>query len=226
MNRILHTDKNTFHVLLSPSFTIHTSMENMLNNWSDPKLRSYKIVELNTMQDAMDLAYRLPPIDWNKLVESHIDAFEIISNSVKNTLGNGSFIVEIDSHLMNPTELKETMFKRIKYHGERFNLFYNANDLICINIINPWTRNLIEIVNTLKTIPELNVKKIIRTPTHIKMIGLTDIGTTYEIRLWTTHLAQWARWIQKNELNPADYINLLKQYQDEQNRIDKNDLIR
>lgn len=226
MNRILQTNKNIFSVLVTPTFVINTSMEFMFNNWSDAKIRGYKIVNFNTMQDAIDYAYRLPIIDWNKMVNSHIDAFERISSSIKHSLQNGSFIVEIDSHLMSPDELKETMFKRVKFHGERFNLFYDANDIICINIINPWTQNIIEMANILKNIPELRIIKIIKTETHIKLIGLTDIGTTYEIRLWTTHISQWVRWIYKNNLNPIDYINSLKQYQNEQNIIDKNDIIR
>ena len=226
MNRILQTNANVFSVLVSPSFVTHTSMENMFNNWSDEKLRNYKIIDCSSMQDAMDLAYRMPIIDWNKIIDSHINSFEIIDSTIKNILKKCSFIVEIDSHLMNPLELKKTMFERIKFLGERFNLFYNANDIICVNIINPWTQNLIEITNILKNIPELRIKKILITPTHIKMIGLTDIGTTYEIRLWTTHLSQCVKWIHINNLPPSDYINLLKQFQKEQNAIDKNDFVR
>lgn len=225
MNRVLKID-DKFQVLCTPSFTSHASFEMQLNNWTDAKLRGYKVVEFETLQDAMDLAYKFPIVDWNRLVNFHEDAYEIITDAVKKSLHNGTFIVEIDSHLQNPTELKETIFKRVAHRGERFNLFYDANDIICINIINPWTRNLVEIANVLKNVPELRIKQIYNTPTHITMIGFTDVGTTYEIRLWTSVIAQWARWVHENKLNPYEYIGMLKQLKETQKRIDDNDMIR
>lgn len=225
MNRILKY-KDKFSVLITPTYTTSPSFEILLGNWTDEHLRGFKVMEFADLESAMEMAFKYPSIDWNKLVSAHEDSYQLISNSVKNNLSNGSFIVEIDSHLMNPTELKETMFKRVKHHGERFSLFYDANDIISINIINPWTQNLVEIANLLKTVPELRIKKMITTPTHITLIGATDIGTLYEIRLWTSIFAQWARWILYSNLDPKLYINMLGQLKEKQNVIDDGDIIR
>jgi hypothetical protein len=219
MNRILQNN-NKFQVLTTPSYVSAPSMELMLGAWSDEHLRGYKIVSFTSLQDAMDLAFKYPPINWNKLVNIHEDSFRIITNSVKKNLQQRNFIVEIDNHLMNPSELKETMFKRIEHLGERYNLYYNANDVICINIINPWTKNLYEITTLLKNIPELRIKKIHKSKTHITLIGLTDVNTTYEIRLWTTLMAQWARWIHMNKLEPQQYFYMINQIIETQKNVD------
>jgi len=219
MNRILQTN-NSFQVLVTPSYVTAPSMELMLGAWSDEHLRGYNIISFSTLQDAMDLAFQYPPVDWNKLVSVHEDSFRVISQAVKRILQNGNFIVDVDYHLMDPTEIKETMFKRVSHFGERYNLFYNANDVICINIINPWTKTLNELVTILKIIPDLRIKKIYRTKTHITLLGLTDVGTTYEIRLWNTVMAQWARWIYTNKLEPMKYAYMINQLIATQKQID------
>lgn len=227
MNRILkNSDNNSYQVLVTPTYVSSPSMEIFLGNFMDEKIRGYYIKEFRTLQDAMDLAFKYPSIDWNKLVNMHEDSYVIITNTIKKALANSSFIVEIDSHLMDPTELKETMFKRVAHYGERFSLFYDANDIISVNIINPWTRNVNEMANLLKVIPELHIKKIIRTKTHLTLIGRTDVDTVYEIRLWTSMIAQWARWIHINNLNPRAYIGMLSQIIAKQKIIDDGDIVR
>lgn len=225
MNRILELN-GKFQVLVTPTYVDSPSFELMLGNWEDKNLRGFHIREFDTLQDAIDLAFKYPSIDWNKIVSLHKDAYHIIVNSIKNNLRDGKFIIELDSKLMSPIEIKETMFRRVYFHGERYNLFYNANDVICINIINPWTKNLIEIANLLKNIPELRIVNLYKTKTHLCLVGVTDVGTTYEIRLWTTLMAHWTRWILINNLNPNHYIKLLNQKIEEQYRIDNGDAIR
>lgn len=226
MNRILQNNDGRYQVLITPKYTSNPSMEMILGNFFDEKLMGYSIANFDTLQDAMDVAFAYPPIDWNKLVNMHIDSFQDITKIIKNTLSNGNFIVEIDSHLMDPTELKETMFRRIKNNGNRFSLFYDANDIISINIINPWTRNIVEIANTLKFSPKLNIKKIIHFKTHISLIGVTSVDTVYEIRLWTTIMSQWVRWIHRNNLNPTLYENMIPQLINKQKIVDDGDIIR
>ncbi len=217
---------NKFLVLETPDYVSSPSMEVILGDFSEPNIRNYKITEFNTLQDAQDRAFMFPPISWNKLVSIHEDAYRTIQNAVKRNLERGNYIVELDSHLMDPTELKEMMFRRVSNFGERFTLFYDANDIICINIINPWTANLVEIAHILETDPELRIKKMIRTKTHISLIGETDVGTMYEIRLWTTLMAQWAKWIHMNKLDPRVYVNMLAQIQSKQDVIDGGYIVR
>ena len=80
--------------------------------------------------------------------------------------------------------------------------------------------------NLLKVIPKLHIKKIIRTKTHLTLIGRTDVDTVYEIRLWTSMIAQWARWIHINNLNPSAYIGMLSQIIAKQRIIDDGDIVR
>lgn len=219
MNRIReYNDK--FQVLLTPTYSTSPSMEIMLGNWSDAKLRGFKVVEFSTMHDAMGLAYQYPDINWNKIASIHTDSFDKITNIVNSTLKKNNFIVEVDSHLMDPLEIKNTMFDRVGKMGERYTLFYNANDVICINIINPWYHNLNIIASILRQIRELRIKQIIKTRAFICLIGVTDVGTTYEIRLWTTVVSQWARWIYTNNLDGTKYLHLLSNLTDTQNIID------
>lgn len=221
MNRIREIN-DMFQVIITPSYSTSPSMEIMLGNWSDTKLRGFKVVEFPTMHEAMDVAYRYPDIDWNKLVSIHEDAFETINKSVRSVLKKYNCIVELDSHLMDAEEIKNTMFNRVIKLGERYTLFYNANDVISINIINPWYRNLQMMAENLRTVPELRIKQILRTKTNIILIGVTDVGTTYEIRLWTTVVSQWARWIYTNNLDGAKYMKLLNTLNDVQTVIDSN----
>jgi len=225
MNRILQVG-NKYLVLITPVYISNASMELLLGNFLDEKISGYHVVSFSNLQDAMDLAYKFPMIDWNKLVNLHIDSYHVITNAIRIALSNSNYMVEFDSHLNDPTKIKEIMFKRVIHHGQRFSLFYDMNDIISINIINPWTQNIIEISKLLKVLPELRIKKVIKTKTHIKLIGTTDADTTYEIRLWTSLIAQWVRQIYNNNLDPKLYANILEQNIEKQKIIDASDIIR
>jgi hypothetical protein len=82
MNRILQYD-NKFRVLITPSYVSSPSMELILGNWNDEHLKGFHVLEFKTLADAMDLAFKYPSIDWNKLVNIHRDAYKIITSSVK-----------------------------------------------------------------------------------------------------------------------------------------------
>lgn len=221
MNRIRQYNGN-FQVLVTPSYNTTPSMEIMLGNWVDEKLHDFRVVEFSTMNDAMALAFSFPDIDWNKLVNIHKDVFLKINDIIKKILRENNFTVEFDPVVLTPKELKNTMFDRVMSRGARFSLFYNVNDVICFNIINPWSANLSKIASILNTIPELRIHKTTKSKTSIKLLGVTDVGTTYEIRLWTSIISQWARWIQSNNLKPALYADTLQNLLEEQKRIDAN----
>jgi len=226
MNRILQVSDNKFLVLLTPNYVSNPSFELLLDNFSDENIRNCKIVEFPTMESAMELAFKYPSIDWNKLVLIHEDAFHSLRQIIKQVLEHGNYVVELDSHLMSPREAKEAMFNRVMILGNRFNLYYDMNDIICINIINPWTKNLLALTNILKNIPELRIKKIFQTKTHIKLIGLNDVGTVYEIRLWTDLLAQWARRLYIHKLNPELFLSELPRIMHDQKIIDDGIVLR
>jgi hypothetical protein len=252
MNRIRkYNDK--YQVLITPTDVASPSLERVIGGWTDQyyternfhiefpndnvdrhinelltdaQIYNFSITEFNTLQDALDLAYKFSDLDWNRLVSIHQDVFPDLRSIIKENLHDNNFIVELDSKLLNPTELKETIFDRVMLHGSRFNLFYNSNDVISFNIINPWSSNLESIVNILKSIPQLRIKKIYKTQSCIRLIGITAVDTTYEIILWTTLMAQWARWIKNNHLDADKYKHILQKLIAKQKIIDDSVIIR
>jgi hypothetical protein len=189
---------NKYQVLITPHQDFNNSMEIMLGGWDTEDLRDYEIRTYDSMNQAQCIAFRHPPIDWNKLVSIHKDAFYDIDIILKDIIAKQKYIVEYEKKIMTGDEVKNIMFNRVITSGKRFNLSYNLNDVIGFHIINPWTKNLWEISEKLSNIPQLQIKKKFMNDGIIKLIGLTDFGTTYEITLWPTLLSNWARWIYKH----------------------------
>jgi hypothetical protein len=216
MNRILKNN-NRYQVLITPSYRFDAGYGLLLGCWSDPNLSGYSVKEYDRFDEALDEATQHPPIDWYKLVLFQKDVFVNLRKIIRNILEQGNFIAEFEPHLMTPEELKTTMIRRVSQLGNRFRLTYNLNDCIGFHIINPWQKNLEELAMILKSIPELRITKILPDEGVIKLIGTTDMGTTYEIVLWTTMMAQYARWVDKNpsaSLEKRKYIlNQMKKNQ-------------
>lgn len=197
MNRI-RKYKNKYQVLITPHDNYNYDLEKMFGHWTDDHLKCYHIKEFETMEDAMNEAFKYPELDWYKLIEFHKDIYIKLKNIIKNELIKHNFIVEFESKIMIDEQLKHTMFERVSKFGKRFQLNYNLNDIIGYHIINPWGKNLREIYNVLKNNSNLRIIRKECTNGVIRMIGETDIGTNYEIVLWTTLIAQWARWVIKH----------------------------
>lgn len=199
MNRIRHHN-NAYQVLLTPHLKFAPSMELLVGNWDDEHLRGFSIVEYPTLPEAQCHAMRLPDIDWYKLVRMHIDYVHSLEKIINGTIQRHKFIVNLETKVMTPQELKEMTFRRVQNLGERYSVTYGANDIISFCIVNPWTKNLDELAHILTTIPELRIKrhKIYNKKIN-HLIGLTELGSTYEIRLWPTILHHWAVWEYENK---------------------------
>ena len=123
---------------------------------------------------------------------------------------------------MTADQVKETMFDRVMKLGKRFKLNYNLNDIIGYHIINPWGKNLREIYKILKSNKNLRIVRHEYDNGVIRAIGETDIGTNYEIILWPTLIAHWARWSLKHPEISAESKELaLKDILSTQNQIEK-----
>ena len=111
---------------------------------------------------------------------------------------DNKLIVELQPKIMTAEELKNTIFDRVLALGKRYTISNDLNDIIGYHIINPWTHNLREIFNILKTNQKLRITKVHTVNNVIRLIGNTSIGTTYEIVLWPTMISQWSRWVSMN----------------------------
>ena len=203
MNRIRKYN-NKYQVLITPHHKFDIGFELMLGNWTDDNLRNYHIKEFTDMDDAMEEAFNHPDVDWEKMVIFHKDIYAKLYKLIKAELDFGEFIVELEPRIMQGNEIKEIMFNRVMTLGKRFKLNYNLNDIIGYHIVNPWSRNLKEIFNLLKSKKELRIVRYETDHGVVRMIGETDIGTNYEIVLWPTMISQWSKWVTKHPEIPNE----------------------
>lgn len=227
MNRIRKFG-NKYQVLITPTFIYSPSMELMLGNWTDEKLRNYQVIDFSDLQSAQCEALKWPDIDWYKLSLIHKDAYYDIYKQIKSDIYQHKFMVDIEGKYSQPDVIKEIMFDRVLANGNRFSLAYNMNDIIGFHIINPWTKNLEELSKILERDRMLKIYKKYESHGVITLIGITDVSTSYEIKLWPTLLSQWARWTYYNRYNNKTSVALdsLKEIVMMQEKIDKNFVIR
>ncbi len=227
MNRI-RKHGNIYQVLITGSNVNNASFEILLDNWLDKNFRVFKIQNYHTLQEAQVEAYKHPDIDWYKLVSIHNTNFQKLNNEIKKNLALHELIVEYHAKLVTADELKNNMFNRVMNNGDRFTLVQDLNDIIAFDIVNPWFSNLEDISKMLQRINCLNIiyqKPDLSNSKIIYLVGRTDIGTTYEIRLWPTLIYNWSRYISKNhELHNIKAIALdtFTKIKTMQNNIDAN----
>src|SRR3989344_1100251 len=194
MNRIRHID-GKYQVLLTPNLSVSpSSMELLLGNLEDETLRDFKVAEFNNLGDAQCLAYKYPDVDWYKIIRMNVDAYHQITNIINLYIKKNKIIADIDANLADPEQYKNAIFDRVLNMGDKFTLRYDFNDVICINISNPWSKKLQDISNLLINIPELRIHQRFIKSKVIHLIGYTDLGMLYEIKLWPSIIMQWAKW--------------------------------
>jgi hypothetical protein len=221
MNRI-RKYKNKIQVLITPHHRFDPGFELMLGAWTDDHLRNYHIMEFIDMDDALGEAFNYPDIDWEKMVLFHKDIYVKLYKIIKSELQDNDFITEFEPQIMTANQIKETMFDRVMKLGKRFKLNYNLNDIIGYHIINPWGKNLREIYKILKNNRNLRIVRHEFDHGVIRAIGETDIGTNYEIVLWPTLIAHWAKWSLKHpELSMETKESSLKDVSTTQTQIEK-----
>lgn len=207
MNRIRNIN-NKYEVLINNNYTTNPSIEVSLGELFNTQLINYNIKTFDNLQDALNLAYEYPPLNFNKMHSDCIDNFKKLKFLLNKILINQNVIIK--SKLLLPNEIKNTVFDRVLQNGKRFTFYYNFNDIISFDIINPYYNNLLYIADILKNVNELRIISINKNLTHIKIIGLTDNNITYEIRLWSSVLFNFMNWINLNNKNLLDYMDELK----------------
>lgn len=194
MNRIRkYGDK--YQVLYTPTWPENPSFEIIMGNWTDEHLRGYYVRDFETLGDAQCEAFNYPDIPWDIMVTSYKNSFYDNKKIIRNILDQNKFIVEFEAKFMDQDMVKNAMFNRVLNSGKRFTLAYGMNDIVSYHIINPWSKNLLEISQRLIENSRLKIIKKYVSNGMIHLIGKNDLGTTYEIALWPTVIHQWAKWV-------------------------------
>jgi hypothetical protein len=224
MNRVRqYGDK--FQVLITPHHRFHVGLELMLGNWTDPHFSNFRVETYNSWEDAMDRAYQFPDINWDQLILYHKDIFAKIYDVIKYEISVNNFDISnctIEPRLLNPYQAKNIMFDRVLNLGDRFRLAYNMNDIISFHITNIYTANLEELAEIFSVNQALRIIYKTQENGIIKLVGKTDLGTSYEIILSTTLVAEWRKWAEKNyDLPDKQKIKKLKETLEQQKLLDK-----
>lgn len=229
MNRI-RNNNNVFQVLLTPTQPTNAGFELIrgdMVSFDDSYLRDYKILSYDTLGAAQDIAFNYPDIDWDGLVLLHNNVYIDLKRLIEKDLRQYKISADFEPHMMNAVELKETMFNRVENAGDRFNLSYQLNDIISFTIVNMWTANLDLITSILVNDRRLRIKKVQKIGPMIKLIGITDVSTAYEIRLIPTVISQYLKWIQRYNITSEKAKKImLERAEKQQKEIDNNFVIR
>ncbi len=220
INRYTINNKQYFDVLITPNYTSNPSFELVLGNWLDEDFNLYYVITTNSLQEAMNISWKYPDIDWERLVNMYKDNYIKLNNTLSIYLKRLNIPVIYESHILTPNEAKQIFFKRVKNHNKRFTVYYDMNDVISFDVIVPYAKTANIIKNELIQVPELNIKKIIKTQSHIKLIGYTEFNTTYEIRIWLTLYHNFFKWLYMNNLKLDKYIDNYKKIINQQNILD------
>jgi len=226
MNRIRKVN-NSFQVLITPNIKVAPDSPILVGNWEDENLRNYYVLEFDSMNGAQAEAFKYPDIDWYRFTLNHEPIFKNLNSIIRSVINDYGFNVDIKPHLMSPEELKFTMFDRVLLGGERFNTRSGFNDIISFTIISPWTNVLHKVSRVLENYKyhmfrdDLRIReKQILDGKIISLIGYTEFGTTYEIRLMPTILFQWAEWRKKRGVNQENAEQIYKKLVKNQDMID------
>lgn len=230
MNRIRKYG-NLFQVLITPTQVANAGFELLrgdMLSFDDSFLRNYSILSYDKLGDAQCEAFNFPDIDWDSMILLNNNAYIDIKNLIKGDLVKTNLIdrVTFKPHVMNSIELKNTMFDRVIISGNRFNLSYQLNDIISFTITSLWTKTLDETSAHLINDRRLRIKKIIKINGMIKLIGLTEVSTAYEIRLIPTILNQYINWIKDNNIRDEELKRtMLNKCLKQQQQLDNNFVI-
>ncbi|ATZ80307.1 hypothetical protein BMW23_0249 [Bodo saltans virus] len=221
MNR-LRKYNNSYQVLITPTHRFDAGFELILGNWDDDQLKGYKINEYSTFEDAIRIASQYPDINWDQMVLWHKDIYNKLYGVLRSELLSNNFDVDLDPKLLNSHQIKNVMFDRVAIYGNRFKLGYHMNDIISFHISNPYTSVIKRLSKILLHNQSLRIVYSTNDYGIIRLVGKTDIGTQYEIVLWTSLLAQWGKWANNNkQISNQIKIKQLEQVLNKQKIVDE-----
>lgn len=230
MNRI-RKKNGIYEVLITPNITMSVEVGILMGKWEE--IREYEIKEYETLQEALCEAYKYSEINWYKIVENHKYIYERIKKDIEKILKKNKYMTDVRYNIMTPEEVKEMIFERTRKTGERLNIKEGKNDIINIEIVNPWTENLRKISKSIEEHKEhlhrddiRIIKKQVIDKKIIILLCMTELGTTYEIKLIPTLLNYWNRWVEKKSRNEKIVDKIYKEYLESQEEIDNKTILR
>lgn len=182
MNRIRQIN-NKYQVLITPHKRFDSGIELMLGNWTDLHFGGFSIKTFNSLEDATILAFQMPDINWDQLVLFHKDIFNKLFNIIIYEINVNDIDVYIKPKLLNSHQIKHLMFERVLNKNDNFRLNYHMNDIISFNIIHNDQHLLNELSNILSVNQALRISFKTNSTNSITLVGITDLGTSYEIKL-------------------------------------------
>lgn len=214
--------KDGFQVLITPNQQYNVGFEYVIGSWSDGSLKGFKVVEVDSLDKAVDLADNHPNINWNQLVEFHKDSFLYLEALIKKIISYSKIQALLNSKLMEPEEAKNTLMNRIlKYQNNgSFRIVNNMNDIVSFEITAKTSVDLEKLAIHLMKNSKLKIFKSFEKNKVIHLIGRTDISTTFEIILVPTLIKDWMIMRNKTNMNIEETISSLHEIISIQNKID------
>lgn len=221
MNRIRKVE-NGYQVLITPNLINAPDNPLLFGNWDDVTLRNYHVLFYNNLNDALAESYHYPDMDWYRIVDDHKYVYSRLKITLNRILRQSGIVLDIYPHLMSPDELKNRMFDRV-LSNDQFNLLENFSDIINFTITSPYTYDIRRIANVIEryrdnTRDDLRIRhKKVFGNTVICLIGLTELGTTYSIKLMPTIFHNWNRWraLYHRDIDAVNMFNVLSKQQEE-----------
>tara|TARA_Y100000780_G_C13655356_1_gene406340 strand:- start:853 stop:1533 length:681 start_codon:yes stop_codon:yes gene_type:complete len=211
---------NNYQVLITPNQKYNVGFEFVIGSWSDESLKGFKVISCKTLNEAINISYNLPNINWTQLINYHEDNFEKLHSLLSKILQYSRTNAFLEAYFMDEDKLKNTFMNRvIKYQkDDKFRLVNHMNDIIQFIISANNTKQLNYILHILLNDYDLKIFKSYEKNSVIHLIGRTDISTTYEIILIPTLINKWMKSVKLNK--NTNIHDSLKHVINLQNKID------
>jgi len=215
MNRIRRVGA-IYQVLITPSIDSTNSPDNSLlvGDWSEANFKNFSILEYPSQSQALCEALNHPNIDWFRLVLNHKHIYTRLLDNIRDILEKHdvSDKIQFISKLLTPEELKQSMFEVAAGNPPSSKYYSNNINIISFTLVNPWTMNLKKFSKILEAQREyynrndlrLSGKRIVDGKI-ILLRGMTEFGTSYEIRLIPSLIYQFIVWDDNTENTSSNY---------------------
>lgn len=204
-----------YQCLFTPYRKYDPGFEYLIGSWTDDSVMGFEVRTFNTLSEAECEAMNMPDINWDMLVDFHKDSYLFLRDHISKAIDNTNITVDYKHYLASPIQTKNRMFERVIKGQESlaennstsgFRTVYHMNDIISFVVVNPWSANLRMLADRLIKTDRLKIFNKIEKDGIVKLVGRTDIGTTYEIILVASVIHNWMMWVANNPMMSRDMV--------------------